>query len=88
MEQIIKNPLSVEIEKINKSFMISFSFEDDEPLLMEASFVAGNIFINGSLKVGFDAPETFETYFGCVIEQVIVTTHDDRLYLDIYVESD
>ena len=39
MEEIIKNPLTVEIERINKTFMISFTFKDDEPLLMEASVV-------------------------------------------------
>ena len=88
MEQVIKNPLTVEIERINKSFMINFTFKDDEPLLMEASFVGANILINGSLKAGFDAPETFETYFGCNIKEVLVTTFEDRIYLDIHVTSD
>lgn len=87
MEQVIKNPLTVEIERINKSFMISFTFKDDEPLLMETSVVDINILVNDSFLVGIDSPETFETYFGWNIKEVVVTTLEDCMYLDIYVKS-
>jgi len=88
MEEIIKNPLTVEIERINKTFMISFTFKDDEPLLMEASVVDVNILVNDSFLVGIDSPETFETYFGWNIKEVLVTTLEDCVYLDIHVTSD
>jgi len=88
MEEIIKNPLTVEIERINKTFMISFTFKDDEPLLMEASVVDVNILVNDSFLVGIDSPETFETYFGWNIKEVLVTTLEDCVHLDIHVTSD
>lgn len=89
MEQTIYEPLTLDIERVGASYLLSLTFKNSESMLIEASFIIGNIFINDKIKMGFDAPETFETYSDCKVEKVDIDTDtENRMYLDIYVKID
>lgn len=93
VEKSFLNPVTVAIERIGELpdsiYMLSLEFKDKEPVTMESPFICGNIFINGKVKMGFDAPATFEVYYDCEIEKVDVMrgTNKEDLYLDIFVKA-
>jgi hypothetical protein len=85
---IFDNPIVFAIERMADIYMISVEFRDAQPHTMEAPFVCGNIYINDGIKMGFDAPATFEIYYDCNITKVVATRwKDETIYLDIYVTT-
>lgn len=82
------NPSIVAIEHAGDKYMLCLEFKDKKSCIMEASSISGNICINNRTLVGFDSPETFETYYDCNVQRVEISRVCEAIFLDIYVQID
>lgn len=87
---IFKDPTFFAMERMCPDvYLISVTSNDGTIKTIETSFVSGNIFINGKVSIGFDAPATFEIYYDCKINELNISVDElnNTVFLDIYVTT-